>query len=333
MFYDLVMSLEKIAIVVIGSMNTDIVGFVDEKIVKEGGHTHGKELKIGPGGKSRNMAQMISVFTGAGKVGMIGVSCKDPYNLWKLPIDSLRQSGVNTDYVKVFDFEEKKKLPGVAIILVDSKGNNQIYAIPGISNELSKDHIDSADPLFEAAKKNNGFLVLSLEMPFDSAIYAIKKANEFGLRIMLDPGGISENKDYSNVFDEKIFLIKPNEHEARLLTGIEVVDFDSAKKAAKVFIEKGVENVFITVGKMGAFFFNKDVEKHISIPDIKLDSVNDETGCGDQTMAALCACLVSGYDILDSIELAVVAGTLQFYKQGIQPVTRQELEKHGKILK
>lgn len=43
--------------------------------------------------------------------------------------------------------------------------------------------------------------------------------------------------DYSELLQQKIFLLKPNEHEARILTGIKVTDFNSAKKAANTAIK------------------------------------------------------------------------------------------------
>lgn len=42
-------------------------------------------------------------------------------------------------------------------------------------------------------------------------------------------------------------------------------------------------------------------------------------------MAALCAALQSGRSLNESVEEAILAGTIQFYKTGIVPVTQEEL--------
>jgi sugar/nucleoside kinase (ribokinase family) len=45
-------------IIVPGGLNTDIVGMGVEKLLAPGELALGGKLKIGPGGKARNMAQM-----------------------------------------------------------------------------------------------------------------------------------------------------------------------------------------------------------------------------------------------------------------------------------
>lgn len=47
--------------------------------------------------------------------------------------------------------------------------------------------------------------------------------------------------------------ILPNRIEAEMLSGIKVIDEESAWRAAKAIGEKGIENVVITLGKDGAY--------------------------------------------------------------------------------
>lgn len=103
------------------------------------------------------------------------------------------------------------------------------------------------------------------------------------------------------------------------------MDFDSAKLAAQKLHEQGAENVLITVGVGGAYLFTKENQKHIPIPNVAESEEKDETGCGDQTMAALCALIQDGKTLEEATELAILAGTLQFHRAGIKPVTKTEL--------
>ena len=320
-----------ISIIAIGSLNTDITALGVKEIIKAGEHTYGEELRLGPGGKSRNIAQMISVLSGPNKVAMIGRTCRDPFNFWRPPIDALKENGVNTEFVKVFDFEKKKKFPGIALIAVDKKGRNQIYVLPGISDEFSPEDINDAEKLFQIAQKNNGILVLTLELPIQTAIHAMKKANEYGLMVMLDPGGITKDQNLESLLDEGIFLIKPNEHEAKILTKINVTNFTSAKKAASILLRKGIKNVLITTGRDGAYVFNKETSLHIPIPRIEDSGRKDETGSGDQTMATICYGISEGKNILESSKIAITSGTLQYHKTGIIPVTKEELKKYHNL--
>ncbi|HSW37843.1 MAG TPA: PfkB family carbohydrate kinase [Candidatus Saccharimonadales bacterium] len=312
--------------IVIGSLNTDLVATGIKKFPKSGEHVYGKELIIGPGGKSRNIADMIAHLAPTNSVAMVGRTARDPYGFWKAPVEALAKVGVNTDYVNVLDYEEVQKLPGIALIPVDEQGNNQIIVLPGISDDFSLEDIDKAIPLFEEVGSNEGMLVLTLECPLATAIYAVGQANKHGLKVMFDPGGIQAGDNIDELIQAGIYLIKPNEHEAKMLTGIDVTDFESAKKAAQKLHEKDIENVLITHGVNGAYLFRGQTEAHIPIPNVEASGQKDETGCGDQTMAGLCASLQDGKNTEEAARLAVLAGTLQFHKTGIQPVTKDELE-------
>lgn len=311
--------------IVIGSLNTDLVAVGIKQFPKPGEHVYGKELRIGPGGKSRNIADMIANLAPANSVAMVGRTVKDPYGLWKLPMDALAKVGVNTDYVNILDYADTNKLPGIALIPVDEQGNNQIFVLPGISDDFSVTDIDNAASLFEAVGSNSGTLVLTLECPLETATYAVKQANKHGLKVMFDPGGIEADTDLKELIRAGIYLIKPNEHEARVLTGVGVTDFDSAKAAAQKLHEQGIENVLITAGVKGAYLFSETVQEHLPIPSLEASDEKDETGCGDQTMAALCASLQEGKSIKKAAELAILAGTLQFHKTGIRPIKKNEL--------
>jgi ribokinase len=310
--------------IVMGSLNIDFVSTGIKQFPKPGEHVYGKGLLISPGGKSRNIAQMLANLSPKNSIAMVGRTVKDPYGLWQVPIGALKRVGVNTDYIHVLDFEEAGKLPGMAFIPVDIQGNNQIYVVPGISDDFSIDDIDAAAKLFAGVAAQQGTLIVTLECPIRTVTYAVKLANTLGLKVMFDPGGIESDSDLSELLKTKIHLIKPNIHETKVLTGVAVQDFESAQKAATFLLGQAVSNVLITAGADGAYLFNKDSQIHIPIPKIK--SVGkDETGCGDQAMAALCAALQQGKSLLEASQIAVHAGTLQFQKVGIQPLTKSEI--------
>ncbi len=312
--------------IVIGSLNTDLVATGIKQFPKPGEHVYGKELLIGPGGKSRNIADMLANLAPKESVAMVGRTVMDPYGLWRQPMDALAKVGVNTDYVNVLEYEAVNKLPGIALIPVDQQGNNQIFVLPGVSDDFSIEDIDAAVELFKKVAENNGTLVLTLECPLETATYAVQQANKHGLKVMFDPGGIEADTDLNELISAGIYLIKPNEHEAKMLTGVEVTDFDTAKQAAEKLQEQGVANVLITAGVNGAYLFSQDTQAHIPIPEVKAGDDKDETGCGDQTMAALCALLQEGKTVKEAAELAVLAGTLQFHRTGIKPVTKLDLK-------
>jgi ribokinase len=267
---------------------------------------------------------MASVFLGKGRVAMIGITVRDPFGLWRIPYDALVNSGVVIDFVIVQPFDPKNpRFPGVALIPVDKNGNNQIYVLPGVNESLSAAHIGAADKLFSAA---SAVLVMAMEIPRETAACALGKAHGSGMRVVIDPGGIAGPEDILDLLDGRVFLVKPNEHEARLITGVAVDGFKAAGRAAEFIRRRGVRNVMITHGAYGAYLFTEEAEAvHIPVPEVNGGTDRDETGCGDQTTAVLAALTAEGMDICKAARLAVEAGTLQYHRLGIQPVQREEL--------
>ncbi|TSA33654.1 MAG: hypothetical protein D4R64_13690 [Porphyromonadaceae bacterium] len=319
-------------IIVPGGLNTDLIGLGVDRLLGPGELTLGGAFHVGPGGKARNMAQMAAVWLGPGKVAMIGKTVRDPYGLWKVPLDALKETGVNTDSVQILDFEQSgRKFPGIALIPVDQSGKNQIYCLPGINSEFGPADIQAAEEMFRTATKP-AYLMLALEIPLETVNEAIASARRHGIRVILDPGGIGterrsgagvETHNYASLRD--VYLIKPNEFEAEILTGVPITGYESAAEAAKGLLNQGVQYVMITHGAKGAYLFGEGISRHILVPEISGSEVHDETGCGDQVTATLTACLTEGLSIEQAAESAVRAGTIQFHRKGIQPVSKEDV--------
>ena len=316
--------MKKPLVIVPGGLNTDITGLGVDRILDPGELTLGGELRIGPGGKARNMAQMAAAYLGRDQVAMIGRSSRDPFGLWEVPLRALDEAGVDTTHVKIMDFAEAGcTYPGIALIPVDRAGKNQIYVLPGVNADFCCADVDAAESMFQDRERNR-ILILAMEIPLETVRHCLEKAATHGIPVILDPGGLGAAMD--ELLDERIFLIKPNEFEAAVLTGLSISGFDSAAEAAGRLLERGVRNVLITHGAQGAYFFNDTARLHIPCTEVPDSGAHDETGCGDQVTALAAAAVAEGRRITEAVRLAVLAGTLQFHRAGIQPVPRDELD-------
>lgn len=313
--------------IVVGALNTDLIIKGVSEFPKSGEYVYGDELSIMPGGRSRNIASMIGLLVPKKSVAVVGRTVADPYGLWKVPIDALRATNVATDYVQITDYNVAQKLPGIVVIPVNRQGANQLYAMPSITRDFSTADIDAAKPLFDEVAQAGGTLVSTLEFPIATATYAVKQAVKKGIKVLLDPGGVEPGADITELLRAGVYLIKPNDQETRILTGKTVTDFDSAATAAAILRQQGAENVLITVGADGAYLFTDTQALHIPAPTDTTGDIQDETGCGDQAMAVLCVALQAGKSLEEAARQAVYAGTMQFYRQGIQPLTKTELHK------
>lgn len=89
----------------------------------------------------------------------------------------------------------------------------------------------------------------------------------------------------------KIFCV--NEHEATIMSGIDVRSPNDAKSAIKKFITLGANVVVVTLGECGAVYGQKDSEEVVHIPvSRKVDKVVDTTGAGDAFIGSLAYFLV-----------------------------------------
>lgn len=317
--------LDGLAFIVAGGLNTDIIASGVPALVGPGELALGGTLQVRAGGKSRNIANLLAAYLGGDRVAMLGRTCRDAFGLWKPPMAALHAAGVDTSHVTVVDAAHAGAFPGVALIPVTSSGRNQIYVVPGANADFSPSDVDAADALFARVGRACGTLVVSLEMPMPTVLHAMAVARVHGLRVALDPGGIDETTDVEALLAHPPDVLKPNEHEAARLTGIAVCDDASARQAAAALRARGVPRVLVTRGASDAWCAEGDVVTRVVVPTVPRDSGGDETGCGDQTMAVLCAELFLGRGFPEACHLAVMAGALQFTHVGVTPLSRADV--------
>jgi len=311
--------------IVVGGLHTDIFFQNSRELVAADRATIADTIRIAGGGKSVNIARMMATLLPSETVAMVGRTTHDPFGLWKPPLDSLEEASVITRYIKVSPFQGM--FPGIAILQVDTNGNNASCLCQGIDNEFLEEDITSLEKLFVRVGKNKGLYITSLEAPLQTVIAGKNMASKYGLKIMVEPGGLSNVRQVKEkLLGQDIFLLKPNEHEAEMLSGVPIRSFQSARKAADILLALGVGHILITAGKKGAYFFSGQVAKHIPIPVIHTQSQEvDSTGCGDQVLGTLGALLLQGKSLERAVEQSIYAATLQFYKKGVQPITSAEL--------
>ena len=212
-------------VAVIGALNLDLVINGLPRFAKAGEQVNGSSLLVSPGGKGRNIASMLSTWLEPGQVSMISKLVMDPYGLYQIPYKSLTNSGINTTFVTLET--DSSNLPTLAIFLNTTNQERASYYLPGENETLSVGDLTRARGLLQELAQNEGFLLLTLEMPLTTAVHALSLAEELGLRVMLDPGGQPPDDlvDFSPLFSHPIYLLKPNEQEASRITGIHVTNY------------------------------------------------------------------------------------------------------------
>ncbi|WP_435353776.1 ribokinase [Emticicia sp. SJ17W-69] len=286
-------------IFVIGSSNTDMV-VKSQKLPAPGETIIGGTFLMNPGGKGANQA-VAAAKLGA-NVTFVSKTGNDIFG--KQAIQGFQREGINTDFV----FTDLENPSGVALILVDAKGENSIAVASGANGNLQISEVEKAIGQIMP----NDTVLFQLEIPIPTVEFAIKKSFERGAKVILNPAP-------AQVLDESVFkyldIITPNETEAELLTGIKVIDLNTAEQAALKLHEKGVKNVIITLGSRGAYLHNDTINHLIPAPVVE---ATDTTAAGDVFNGALAVALSEGQDLEQAISFACRAAAISVTRMGAQ---------------
>lgn len=272
----------------------------------------GSFFKQGAGDKGFN--QGIAAHKSGGDVTMITKLGRD--SLAAVATDAMDSVGLSKDHL----FYSETEPTGVALISVDENtSQNEIIIVPGACATISDEDIASvAERIRESA-----YLLLQLEVNQDANEKVAAMAKAAGVKVIVNTA------PYSPVTDEFLsgcYLVTPNEVEAEELTGICVSDLESADKAAKVFKDKGVQNVVITLGSRGVYV-NEDGKSEI-VPAYKVNAI-DTTGAGDAFNGGLLTALSEGKTIGGAARFANALAAISVQRIGTTPSmpTRAEIDK------
>lgn len=295
-------------IIVVGSLNTDLV-VRTPRFPKPGETISGEDLQIIPGGKGANQA--VAAARQGRSVAMVGRVGDDSFG--PELINNLRQNHVETSHVRI----DTESATGTAVIVVAADGQNNIILSPGANGRVSPE--DVADVPFSDFR----LLLLQLEIPVGTVLAACRRAKENGLLVLLNPAP-------AQALPEELLslpdFIVPNESELSLLSGMAVTDDASARNAARSLLERGIQNVVVTLGARGALIVNRESARHI--PAFIVDVV-DTTAAGDAFIGGFASALLQNRPLEEAVRYGSACGALAATKFGAQPSlpTRAEVER------
>lgn len=287
-------------ILVIGSFMTDLV-IKSDRFTKAGETIFGESFDQFTGGKGANQA--VAAARLGGNVEMIGELGKDSFG--EDQIASLEENNVKHDNV-LFTDEVKS---GVGNPQIDSKGQNRIVVVPGANLKLKPNDLKK----FEGIIKNADIIVLQLEIPLETVYKAIEIAGKYDKTIILNPAPAA---DLDDKYAPLITYMTPNESEAEYLTGISTDTEIGIKKAADALLNKGYQNVVITLGDKGSYFKNKNREYFV--PAYKVKAV-DSTAAGDEFIGSFAYGIANNWTIKIALEFSSAASALSVTRMGAQP--------------
>ena len=271
----------------------------------------GSSFRLGPGGKGSNQA--VAAHRAGADTTLVTKLGDDVFA--KVALDFYEKEGMDTRQILV----GKGMETGVALIMVDEEsGQNKIVVVSGACGRITPEDVESHRPLIE----NADILLVQLEINFDALSRIIDIARETGTLIILNP---APAKDLPEAVFRKIDIITPNETEAQTLTGVAVTDEESARAAADRLLQKGVSNVVITLGALGAYA--TDGKRSELLPRVPVETM-DTTGAGDAFNGGFAMAVSEGKDLFTALRYGNVTGALSVTKPGTAPSmpSREQIE-------
>ncbi len=293
---------------VAGSINVDLI--VGVAVLPAAGETVlGSRFIQQNGGKSANQA-VAAARVGA-RVTMLGAVGGD--DLGHSALAGLEAAGVDISACRVVEDEHT----GLALIVVDDQGENQIAVASG-----ANDRLDGAMIEAEVAALTPGpasVCLLGFEVRDEPVIAAGHWADGHGLRIILNPAPARP------IVDELLALkpiLTPNETEAEMLSGR-----SDPEAAARVLGSRTGAPVIVTLGADGALLLDGERVEHLTAMPVH---PVDTTGAGDALNGIFAAELARGAGLREALRWAMVGAALKTTKAGAQAglPTRAAIAQH-----
>jgi len=284
---------------ILGGINIDFFSVVKE-MPAAGETIVGKDFFVTPGGKGANQA------VACGRLGlnttMIGRVGNDDFA--NTLIDNFKRENISIDGIS----RDESTYTGVANIILDSDGQNSIIQAPGANYLCGDDELNYLQSIIS----DIDLLVLQSEIPMNISYEAAKIAKKNNKIVIWDPAPANTLPDPAYEFID--YLI-PNQTEAQTLSGLdEIITENQAIEASKIFINKGVKNVIITMAEFGAFGYNKNESHFIKTP-IGINVI-DSVAAGDAFSGGLSLGVSDNLQFRELIYYGIISGCVAVQKPG-----------------
>ena len=215
--------------------------------------------------------------------------------------DVLKEAGADISLIKISD-----KPTGHAIIQVEGNGQNCIMICGGANDDVTKEDIDKAISGFEKGD------VLLLQNEVSNIDYAIEKAHDKGLTVILNPSPISDALKQCRLDLVDIFIL--NEVEGQALTGVSAEDPDGIGESLKKAFPGAT--FVLTLGDKGSRYIKGD---EVYAQDIFKVKTVDTTAAGDTFSGYFIAGMAKGLTPQENLRNAAAASAIAVSRPGAAP--------------
>ncbi|MEG2420316.1 MAG: ribokinase [Oscillospiraceae bacterium] len=301
---------KKPRILVVGSLVMDLI--VSTPRVPHSGETViGTSYRTAPGGKGANQAVQAARL--GAQVTMVGKVGSDAFG--RELTETVKAAGIDVSHIGI-DEKACSAIGNILLEVTPEGTQNRITVVPGANFAITREDV----AFLKNEIQNYDMLILQLEIPMEIIEEVAQYAYDAGVPVML-------NSAPSAPLSEKLLhcltYISPNEHEAADLTGIPIgtdqhgVCQADLRRCTDALLQKGVQNVIITLGENGAVIAN--AAELILVPRVTVDHVADPTAAGDSFVGAFCTAVCAGLTHRQALEFSAYVAALTVSRMGAMP--------------
>lgn len=279
---------EKEYVSVVGGSNVDISGVPFKKLIQN--DSNPGMVHTSMGGVGRNIAENLV---------RLGVNTK----LFSIVGDDLAGERLLTESALVgIDTSHVRKLnnhgTGTYLSILDEhKDMTVAISYMDIFHQLKPEYL----------KLNRKIIEKGLLTVFDTNLD--EEVLRYGVSVLkghmkfLDTVSVTKAMRAKEIIGE-FHTVKPNKLEAEALSGVKIDSREDMKRSAAWFLEKGVKNVFITLGKDGVYFSDGNEE---GVVRAKASKIVNATGAGDAFHSGLVYSELMGFGMREKAIFAIGA--------------------------
>lgn len=168
--------------------------------------------------------------------------------------------------------------------------------------------------------KSFEYLVIDTNLPEDSIAWLLH--HSYSKLTFADAVSVSKAGKLREHL-HRIHTIKVNKAEAGLLAGVDPDSTDSLDRIRESLLKKGTNEVFVTLGREGCYFFDRQQDG--MIPGVPTDVINS-SGAGDAFMAGLVLGSIRNENLTNTARVAMACALIALKsEQAVNPLTNIEL--------
>ena len=292
----------KSQITIIGAVNIDLIGYPDNDLIFKDDNVGSLETILG--GVGRNIAENLARLDVS--VNFLTVFAKDHFAL------QIKNS-CSTLNIDISHSLEVQNATTSTFMAIMDKHNDMALGISAmhIYDEIPNSFILNNLKLINS----NEYCILETNIPQSTLELVVKNAPN--TKFALDAVSGTKALKAKNILSH-LHILKCNLIEAKLLSGIKVTSENDFELLVKHFLKLGVKKVFITLGKKGLIYGDKNSINRLK-PMYKIQPINT-TGGGDSFMAGLLLAELNNFNIHKMAKTATACAELTIqHKNTVHP--------------